>query len=862
MATLNRREQELLERERQLLAREEELRQREQRFQESVKALQLQSSHHEATERQLGERLQQLESLVNQMGISQTTSQSERSRSRRRDGGRSTSRRARGRHPEASPHADALDDTLPETDWDEVMHLGKQFLVVGELWFLPSYDDFFKKPRTNLDLFDSRRFRVIQPEKLVPWTIEELYVWVPDVYHNLLEKYDDFKNVFLEGHNDLRSNVIKTIRTHGSSIFDVRPEWLARNTDTEKDQEPLLLRYLKWQPDKPDSDYADFPPLLYPDCIKNDLLLFRNIQLVKILKAVLYGPSSINVDMKKSRPTAKNKKGQKGRSHPLPGKATNAQIWGLREVTPGMIAFSAIVATFVLSADTTFIPNGDVTGIDYWYRFQQYKKTLVSTWSLAQTQATVQFFQAELFPQQCTPDVDQHINSDGEDAADAMIRLMRESAAAALPQDDLSPAALSDPLHPSASTSPSLRTDNIPPMGANQGARRNTGRAANVQRAPPESNTSRGRSRSSRQPIDDVEQHAADPAPAPPPRRHTPNADSRSATSAPSAPVAPRPPARRARPTTTPHDDDADAAESRTHSPGPVGPRIPEVIPEEDELEDLDGVEDYDATDYVEVDIDEQTDLDAGFATDSSEDVPRAPTHAVRPQGSMGSVGLPVVSSTAPRSAYYSHRPNAPPVIHSSKSIPAPQTLNSAITFDPFKDGRRMPSTATVAAMARSLSGPVPRASAPAPMARSFSMSSEHALPHAPPAPSYILPEHNVRTQQAASDDLVHMHTTPPDTAQPPPVARPSAATSIPVPPLPSQPLEDDNEDPTPRTGRGRGGRGKGGNRQGTRTRAQSAPANTTDSGISDAGLLTSDDNQPRRQVRRETRTSARRSKK
>ena len=129
------------------------------------------------------------------MSISQTASQSERSRSRRRDGGRSTSRRARGRHQEASPHADALDDTLPEIDWDEVMHLGKQFLVVGELWFLPSYDDFFKKPRTNLDLFDSRRFRVIQPEKLVPWTIEELYVWVPDVYHNLLEKYDDFKNV-------------------------------------------------------------------------------------------------------------------------------------------------------------------------------------------------------------------------------------------------------------------------------------------------------------------------------------------------------------------------------------------------------------------------------------------------------------------------------------------------------------------------------------------------------------------------------------------------------------------------------------------------------------------------------------------
>lgn len=226
------------------------------------------------------------------------------------------------------------------------------------------------------------------------------------------------------------------------------------------------------------------------------------------------------------------------------------------------------------------------------------------------------------------PDADQHVNSDDEDAADAIIRLMRESAAVDLPQDDFSPAAMSDPPYPPASTSPSPKTNDLSSMGANQGARQN---AANVQRAPPEANTSRGgRSHSSCQTVDDVELHAADPAPAPPPHRQTPNADSPSAISAPSAPVVPRPSTRRARPATTPCGDDAGAAESHTHNSGPVGPSIPEVIPEEDELEDLHSMEDYDATDYVEVDIDEQTDHDAGFATDSSEDAPQAPAHAGR----------------------------------------------------------------------------------------------------------------------------------------------------------------------------------------------------------------------------------------
>ncbi|KAG1758944.1 hypothetical protein EDD22DRAFT_996589 [Suillus occidentalis] len=112
--------------------------------------------------------------------------------------------------------------------------------------------------------------------------------------------------------------------------------------------------------------YKIFPPLLFPSLQEDTTLktVFGNWTLfAKILRASLYGVTSLHQE-------------------PCGGSKTNARKWNLQQVTPGSIAWAAVIVIFLLSPDTEFPGSGvgKSSTINYKDLFFQYKKLLITKW--------------------------------------------------------------------------------------------------------------------------------------------------------------------------------------------------------------------------------------------------------------------------------------------------------------------------------------------------------------------------------------------------------------------------------------------------------------------------------------------------
>ncbi|KAG2342601.1 hypothetical protein BDR05DRAFT_861724, partial [Suillus weaverae] len=109
-----------------------------------------------------------------------------------------------------------------------------------------------------------------------------------------------------------------------------------------------------------------FPPLLFPSLQEDTTLktVFGNWTLfAKILRASLYGITSLHQE-------------------PCGGSKTNTRKWSFQQVMPGSIAWAAVIAIFLLLADTEFLGSGvgKSSTINYKDLFFQYKKLLITKW--------------------------------------------------------------------------------------------------------------------------------------------------------------------------------------------------------------------------------------------------------------------------------------------------------------------------------------------------------------------------------------------------------------------------------------------------------------------------------------------------
>ncbi|KAG2150194.1 hypothetical protein BD769DRAFT_1339560, partial [Suillus cothurnatus] len=168
--------------------------------------------------------------------------------------------------------------------------------------------------------------------------------------------------------SDARSNEIKKLRGVAGDIFDLPAKYFA-NPSFDRASVVEIQKMLgvsgKTQA------YKIFPPLLFPGLQEDTTLktVFGNwILFAKILRASLHGVTSLHQE-------------------PCGGSKTNAWKWNFQQVTPGSIAWAAVIvrrAIFLLSPDSEFPGSGvgKSSTISYKDLFFQYKKMLITKWDM------------------------------------------------------------------------------------------------------------------------------------------------------------------------------------------------------------------------------------------------------------------------------------------------------------------------------------------------------------------------------------------------------------------------------------------------------------------------------------------------
>ncbi|KAG1838308.1 hypothetical protein F4604DRAFT_1533393, partial [Suillus subluteus] len=168
---------------------------------------------------------------------------------------------------------------------------------------------------------------------------------------------------------DARSNEIKKLRGIAGDIFDLPGKYFS---NASYDRAEIVEIQKMFGVSGKTQAYKIFPPLLFPSLQEDTTLktVFGNWTLfAKILRASLYGVTSLHQE-------------------PCGGSKTNARKWSFQQVTPGSIAWAAVIvchfdcAIFLLLPDTEFPGSGvgKSSTINYKDLFFQYKKLLITKW--------------------------------------------------------------------------------------------------------------------------------------------------------------------------------------------------------------------------------------------------------------------------------------------------------------------------------------------------------------------------------------------------------------------------------------------------------------------------------------------------
>ncbi|KAG1886829.1 uncharacterized protein F5891DRAFT_923654, partial [Suillus fuscotomentosus] len=218
-----------------------------------------------------------------------------------------------------------------------------------------------KKPPDSPTPFNSHdRYRTASTQESA--FLDELYTHFPECVHRAMQSVY-FKDLVNKCISDARSNEIKKLCGVAGDIFDLPPKYFA-NPSYDRASVVKIQKMLgvsgKTQA------YKIFPPLLFPGLQEDTTLktVFGNWALfAKILRASLHGVTSLHQE-------------------PCGGSKTNARKWSFQQVTPGSIAWAAIIAIFLLSPDTEFpgLGVGKSSTINYKDLFFQYKKMLIMKW--------------------------------------------------------------------------------------------------------------------------------------------------------------------------------------------------------------------------------------------------------------------------------------------------------------------------------------------------------------------------------------------------------------------------------------------------------------------------------------------------
>ncbi|KAI9433159.1 hypothetical protein H4582DRAFT_2187437 [Lactarius indigo] len=238
----------------------------------------------------------------------------------------------------------------------EISHAGGRFSVVGELWVdTATLEVPFPQ---NFDPLNPARYSPDDPHAEVRGVMAELYLDLAPSLRQLLadrNRKRSFISIFLKQLNQERANSVHLVRTYASHVLEVDSTFFLKTFD--RTSAPVLRRLLE-NPGKPSELYPLWPRLLFPDQDTSSTRPFQCMALVKFLKIILYGPSSIDGSGTGNR-------------------APKAVLWGVKRTTAGMIAMAATLLIYACSQDQSFTRTKGPSGVIWKERFKLYKESII-----------------------------------------------------------------------------------------------------------------------------------------------------------------------------------------------------------------------------------------------------------------------------------------------------------------------------------------------------------------------------------------------------------------------------------------------------------------------------------------------------
>ncbi|KAG8680684.1 hypothetical protein FRC08_016108 [Ceratobasidium sp. 394] len=250
----------------------------------------------------------------------------------------------------------AVEESTP--DDPKYTKAGKRCMLMHQLWVESSLFETELDPTYTND----RRYEQGEPNMQIQGNLLDVLDAALALRENLFQKVH-FQNVFMRALNEQRRNsATRARKTCGSLIFGCNQKELNRSESRQDNEE--FQRLLGYRPDRPaDKRYRALPPLFYSnEATGSNERVFRHPILLRLFRACAFGPSSVS----DAQAAPANTRGQ----------PTLRKILGLKAITPGAIAFSAVLAHWCLTPDDEFSEKGSQTGIKYKENYDYYKKLI------------------------------------------------------------------------------------------------------------------------------------------------------------------------------------------------------------------------------------------------------------------------------------------------------------------------------------------------------------------------------------------------------------------------------------------------------------------------------------------------------
>ncbi|TFK63769.1 hypothetical protein BDN72DRAFT_300841 [Pluteus cervinus] len=237
-----------------------------------------------------------------------------------------------------------------------IRQLGKEFRMTTEC-FLPRSNevDFWQQPAPTASELASEPPKRVAPgatarekkhaQNICIW--RRLYTFLPERVRPLL-RHSLFISVFEYAGRCIRKHWTLTLRRAVLPlVFEHIPLSAFANTSAPLRVGNQAITQLLFWPDSP-ATHSLFPPFVYMDGLCDHRKLLLNELLMKILRGLIKGPSSIGPDAPKmGRPK------------------TSAEMWGLTDVNPGLMVLIITLVRFILSTDLEFARIGLTSGVPY-----------------------------------------------------------------------------------------------------------------------------------------------------------------------------------------------------------------------------------------------------------------------------------------------------------------------------------------------------------------------------------------------------------------------------------------------------------------------------------------------------------------